>query len=99
MHTVGVGPIRLDGNGREPFFADQPLCDLSSLTIKLPRPMGGFTKKHELGIANAVEELIVVMAGPFEPMNAIAECARKRRRHVTPALLRVVDAGFSSPAG
>ena len=39
---------------------DQPLRDCCTLAIELVRAVRGFAEQHEAGIANEIEELIVI---------------------------------------
>jgi len=60
VDAVRVGPICLDGDGREPFFLDQPARDNRALAIELVRAVCGFAEQDETCIADPVEQVIVV---------------------------------------
>ena len=64
VDAIGVGPVGLDGHGVEALLADQPLGDLRPLPIELVRAVRGLADQHEAGVADQLEQGIVVVGRP-----------------------------------
>ena len=61
VDAIGVGPVGLDGHGVEALLADQPLGDLGTLPVELVRAVRGLADQHEAGVADQLQEGIVVV--------------------------------------
>ena len=56
VDTIGVGPVRLDGDGVKPFSTDQPLGDLGTLAVELVRAVRRLAQQDEARVADELEE-------------------------------------------
>ena len=86
VHPVGVGPIGLDGDPREALLLDQPACDQGALAVELVAAVGGLSEQHEAGVADQIQQRVVVIRQATERMNLARKDVQRRlavarRRH------------------
>src|SRR5438132_1727104 len=61
IDAIGIRPIRFDRHSRELFFCNQPFRNLRTLLIELMCAVRRFADKHKPGIANSIEQWIIVL--------------------------------------
>jgi hypothetical protein len=60
IHAIGIGPVGFDGHRRETSVGDQALGDRRPLPIELVRAVRRLAEKDDLGLADAVEQRVVI---------------------------------------
>ena len=95
VDAVGIGPIGLDGHGGETLLLDQTSSDPCSLGIKLVRPVRGFPQQDEPGLADQVQQDVMVVRparhGSCGPAHGEGQFLMRRRWHAIRPFLRISD--------
>jgi hypothetical protein len=88
VDPVGVGPVRLDRDGREPLLVDQPLGDPGSLAIELVGAVGRLAEQHKARVADQVHQRIIIPVGAGQSMGGLAYRLARRAVDVPRGRLR-----------
>ena len=83
VDAIGVGPVGLDGHGVEALLADQPLGDLRTLAIKLVRAVRRLADQDEAGVADQLQEGIIVVGRTRSRCTAVTHGLRRGGRGIS----------------
>jgi hypothetical protein len=78
VDAVRVGPIRLNRHSRETLFTAVALRNLGARMVELLRAVRSFTEEHEAGVADQLQQRVVIGRLSGERGRRVAHCIDNR---------------------
>ena len=79
VHSISVRPVGFNRDRPEALLDDQPFGNLRALAVKLMRAVRSLAEQHEAGVADHLQQRIVIFACADERLSCI--CAARQQYH------------------